>query len=168
MDRVIAKKKWTSKRIITIAGIVAIAILISASYYFTSGKSRLNVDTERITISEVSKGPFQVTIPINGIVLPQTSIYLDAQEGGRVEQRFVEDGAVMQEGAYYTAEQPRPGTKPCQPGNQCVQCIDANADRTQQRPAKHNMGDRHNPGEGYDPFSGPFLFSDYSIHCIIF
>lgn len=98
VDRVIAKKTWTSKRIITIAGIVGIALLISASYYFTSGKSRLNVDTERITISEVKKGPFQVTIPINGIVLPQTSIYLDAQEGGRVEQRFVEDGAMMQEG----------------------------------------------------------------------
>ena len=98
MDRVIAKKKWTVKRILTIAGIAAIALLISASYYFTSGKSRLNVDTERITISEVKKGPFQVTIPINGIVLPQTSIYLDAQEGGRVEQKFVEDGAVMQEG----------------------------------------------------------------------
>ncbi len=77
---------------------MAIAILISASYYFTSGKSRLNVDTERITISEVSKRSLRVTIPINGIVLPQTSIYLDAQEGGRVEQRFVEDGAVMQEG----------------------------------------------------------------------
>jgi HlyD family secretion protein len=98
VDRVIAKKTWTVKRILTIGGIVAIALLISASYYFTSGKSRLNVDTERITISEVKKGPFQVTVPINGIVLPQTSIYLDAQEGGRVEQKFVEDGTIMQEG----------------------------------------------------------------------
>jgi HlyD family secretion protein len=98
VDRVIAKKTWTSKRILTIAGITGIAVLIVGSYYFTSGKSRLNVDTERISISEVKKGPFQVTIPINGIVLPQTSIYLDAQEGGRVEQKYVEDGAIMQEG----------------------------------------------------------------------
>jgi len=98
VDRVIAKKKWTSKRILTIGGIAGIAVLIFASYYFTSGKSRLNVDTERITISEVKKGPFQVTIPINGTVLPQTSIYLDAQEGGRVEEKYVEDGTIMQEG----------------------------------------------------------------------
>lgn len=98
MDRVIAKKTWTPKRIITIAGISAIALLILGSFYFTSGKSRLNVDTERITISEVKKGPFQVTIPINGIVLPQISIYLDAQEGGRVEEKFVEDGTMMKEG----------------------------------------------------------------------
>ena len=95
MDRVIAKKTWTTKRLLTIGGIVAVAALIFASYYFTSGKSRLNVDTERITISEVKKGPFQVTIPVNGVVMPLTTIYLDATEGGRVEERYVEDGTMM-------------------------------------------------------------------------
>lgn len=98
MDRVIAKKTWTTKRILTIGGILAIAGLIAASIYYTSGNSRLNVDTERITISEVKKGPFQVTIPVNGIILPITTIYLDAMEGGRVEEKFVEDGAVMKKG----------------------------------------------------------------------
>ena len=98
MDRVIAKKKWTTKRILTIGGITGIILLILASYYFTSGKSRLNVDTERITISEVTKGPFKDAIPINGVVMPLTTIYLDAQEGGRVEQKYVEDGAVMKDG----------------------------------------------------------------------
>ena len=95
MDRVIAKKRWSKKRILTIAGIVGILGLAWASYYFTSGKSRLNVDAERITISEVKKGPFQETIPVNGIVLPITTIYLDAVEGGRVEEKYVEDGAMM-------------------------------------------------------------------------
>lgn len=95
MDRVIAKKKWSRKRILTIVGIVGIVALGWASYYFTSGKSRLNVDSERITISEVKKGPFQETIPVNGIVLPITTIYLDAVEGGRVEEKYVEDGAMM-------------------------------------------------------------------------
>jgi HlyD family secretion protein len=98
VDRVIQKKKWTAKRIITISVVAGIVLLIAASYYFTSGGSKLNVDTERITISEVSKGTFQENIPVNGVVLPQTSIYLDAVEGGRVEEKYVEDGAMMKKG----------------------------------------------------------------------
>lgn len=95
MDRVIAKKTWTIKRILLIAGIPGLAALIFSSVYFSSGKSRLNVDTERLTISEIKKGAFQEFIPVNGIVLPQTTIYLDALEGGRVEEKYVEDGATM-------------------------------------------------------------------------
>jgi len=98
MDRVIEKKKWSRKRILTILGIVAIITLIGLSYYFTSGKSKLNVDMDRITISEIKKGTFQETIPVNGVVLPLTTIYLDAAEGGRVEEKYVDDGAVMKKG----------------------------------------------------------------------
>jgi len=81
-----------------ITGITLIVLLIVLSFYFTSGKSRLNVNTERITISEIKKGPFKDNIPVNGGVLPLTSIYLDAIEGGRVEEKFVDDGAVMTKG----------------------------------------------------------------------
>src|SRR5204863_7281812 len=95
MDRVIEKKTWSTKRLLTIGGITALVLLIAAAIYFTSGKSRLNVDTERITINEIKKGPFQEFIPVNGTVLPLTTIYLDALEGGRVEEKYVEDGAVM-------------------------------------------------------------------------
>ena len=98
MDRKIEKKTWTTKRILTISGIAAIILLIFASWYFTSGKSRLNVQSERITISEVKKSSFQVFIPVNGVVLPVTTIYLDAIEGGRVEEKFVEDGAFVKKG----------------------------------------------------------------------
>jgi HlyD family secretion protein len=98
VDRVIKKKWWSLKRILTIAGIASLVLLASASYYFTSGKSRLNVELDRITIATVSKGSFQETIPVNGTVLPLSSIYLDATEGGRVEVKYVEDGAVMKQG----------------------------------------------------------------------
>jgi len=98
MDRVIEKKKWSTKRLLTIGGVVAVVALIVASYYFTSGKSKLNVDTDRITISEIQKGTFQEFIPVNGVVLPLTTIYLDAVEGGRVEEKYVDDGAMMKKG----------------------------------------------------------------------
>ena len=95
MDRVIAKKGWGKKRIMMVVGIVALLSLVFASWYFTSGNSKLNVNTDRITISEIKQGTFQEFIPVNGVVLPVTTIYLDALEGGRVEEKFVEDGAIM-------------------------------------------------------------------------
>jgi HlyD family secretion protein len=84
--------------LLTIGGIAALVLLAFGSWYFTSGKSRLNVDLDRITIATVTKGAFQETIPVNGVVLPISSIYLDATEGGRVEEKFVEDGTVMKKG----------------------------------------------------------------------
>ncbi|HVU54079.1 MAG TPA: HlyD family efflux transporter periplasmic adaptor subunit [Puia sp.] len=98
MDRVIPKKRWSTKRLMTIGGIAALVLLIAGSFYFTSGKSKLNVDTERITISEITKGPFQESIPQNGTVLPHTTIYLVTPDGGRVEEKYVEDGAILKKG----------------------------------------------------------------------
>ena len=98
MDRVIEKKYWNKKKILMIAGIAALLVLIFASFYLTSGNSKLNVETDRITISEVKEGPFKEFIPVNGVVLPVTTIFLDAMEGGKVEEKFVEDGAIMKAG----------------------------------------------------------------------
>ena len=98
MDRVIPKKTWTVKRLLTIGGISALIFLIAGSFYFTSGGSKLNVDLERVTISEVKKDSFQESIPQNGTVLPKTTIYLVTTDGGRVEQKYVEDGAILKEG----------------------------------------------------------------------
>jgi HlyD family secretion protein len=95
MDRVIEKKKWSLKRILPWVGGVAVIGLIAASYFSTTGKSKLNVEEDKIMISEVSKGSFQEFIPVNGIVMPIQTIYLDALEGGRVEELFVEDGAIV-------------------------------------------------------------------------
>jgi len=92
------KKTWTTKRLMTIGGILALVLLIAGSFYFTSGKSKLNVDTERITISEVKKGTFQETIPANGVVMPLTTIFLVTTEGGRVQDKYVEDGAILKDG----------------------------------------------------------------------
>ncbi len=98
MDRVIEKKRWNKKKTLTLAGVLLLAGLIGGSIYFTAGGSKLNVESERITVSEVKKGTFQEFIPVNGVVLPETTIYLDAVEGGRVEEKFVEDGAMVAKG----------------------------------------------------------------------
>ncbi len=98
MDRQLEKKTWTTKRILTIIGIAAVIGLIAFAIVAGTGNSKLNVDAERVMIAEVKNGSFQERIPVNGIVLPFTTIYLDALEGGRVEEKFVEDGAMVKKG----------------------------------------------------------------------
>jgi HlyD family secretion protein len=98
VDIQITKKKWNKSRILTISGIATLVLLVASSIYFTTGNSKLNVEPERISINEVKKGAFQEFIPVNGIVLPLTTIYLDAMEGGRVEEKLVEDGAIVKKG----------------------------------------------------------------------
>ena len=98
MDRVIEKNKWSMKRILPIVGGVAVVGLIAAAYMSNTGKTKLNVAQDRLTVSEVSKGNFQEFIPINGVVLPIQTIYLDAVEGGRVEDVLVEDGTMVRKG----------------------------------------------------------------------
>lgn len=79
-------------------GLLALGVIIYMAVRSSSGKSKLNVDTERLMISEVVEGPFKEFIPINGVVMPITTIYLDALEGGRVEEKLVEDGAMLKRG----------------------------------------------------------------------
>lgn len=98
MDRVIEKKVWNRKLIFAIgAGIVVLALIL-LTYFSMTGKSKVNASSQTLTVSAVSKGNFQEFIPINGNVLPITTIYLDVLVGGRVEEKLVEDGTRVKKG----------------------------------------------------------------------
>ncbi|MAW96915.1 MULTISPECIES: efflux RND transporter periplasmic adaptor subunit [unclassified Leeuwenhoekiella] len=98
MDIPLEKKRFTTQKILMIAGGIALAALIVFVILSTTGNSKLNVQKERLSIATVKQDVFQENIPVNGVVMPITTIYLDALEGGRVEEKFVEDGAVMKKG----------------------------------------------------------------------
>jgi len=97
MDRQIQKKKWPPKRIVLFAGGGLFFLFVIYSFLFGDSSSKLNVETEKITIAAVARGPFQEFIPVTGSVLPIKTIYIDAIEGGRVEKKFVEAGAFVKE-----------------------------------------------------------------------
>ena len=98
MDRPIEKKKWPPRKIAGLAG--AALFLFFAVYViaFRSGASSLNVDKERVTISTVSRGPFQEYIAVMGNVIPRTIHFLSAEEGGRVEEVFIRAGNMVKMG----------------------------------------------------------------------
>ncbi|NQX38092.1 HlyD family secretion protein [Pedobacter steynii] len=98
MDTVLQKKRWSFKRIALLGGAVLMVGLMASGYLLGSGKSRVKVELSNLVIADIKKGPFQEFIPVNGVVMPITSIYLDAAEGGRLEEKFVEDGAFLKKG----------------------------------------------------------------------
>lgn len=98
MDIQLEKKRFSTQKLLIIGGVILLLALIVFVILSSMGGSKLNVEKERISINTVEKGVFQENIPVNGIVLPITTIYLDALEGGRVEEKFVEDGAILKKG----------------------------------------------------------------------
>ncbi|MGH1433310.1 MAG: efflux RND transporter periplasmic adaptor subunit [Lewinella sp.] len=98
MDRKIEKKTWTWQRLTLIAVGLALASVLIATIYKDAGTSRLNVEKERLLLDTVQRGVFKEYITLFGVVEPIKTVYLDAIEGGRVEEVFVENGSMVKKG----------------------------------------------------------------------
>ena len=98
MDRKIEKKNIFSKKLIWIGVLVIAVSLIFYNIVFGDKSSKLNVDLEKITIESVEKDVFQDYIAVQGVVEPIKTIYLDAVEGGRVEEILREEGSMLKKG----------------------------------------------------------------------
>lgn len=98
MDRVIEKKHPRLKRILWISGVAILALLVVYSMFFGDKSSKLNIETDKITIATVEHNIFQDYIAIIGTVEPIQTIYLDAIEGGRVEEILRDEGSKLRKG----------------------------------------------------------------------
>lgn len=98
MDRVIEKKKWTTAKLLAIGGIGIFLVLLVWMLFIRDNSSRLYVDKNQLTIARVEKGRFQEFIPVDGVVFPRNTVYIDAVQGGIVEEVYVEDGAILKKG----------------------------------------------------------------------
>lgn len=97
MDRQIEKKRFTPRRIAL--GGLAVAVIAFGAYALLSvNPSSLNVEAGKLTTAPVTYGPFLEYIVEQGAVMPLRTIYLDAVEGGRVEEVYVEQGTHVEEG----------------------------------------------------------------------
>jgi HlyD family secretion protein len=97
MDKVVARR-GLSPKIKMAAGGAVLVLLAIAAYFLAPARNSQLVDARRLTISTVSQGQFDDFLPLRGRVTPSVTVFLDAVEGGRVEQILVEDGAVVQAG----------------------------------------------------------------------
>src|SRR5690606_18740818 len=98
MDRKIEKKTWTAKRIALLVGGAILLTFVIYNLLFADTRSKLNVDTEKITITTVKEGEFLEFIPVTGTVQPIETFYMDAIEGGIIQRVVRETGAMVEEG----------------------------------------------------------------------
>ncbi|MEM6320753.1 MAG: biotin/lipoyl-binding protein [Bacteroidota bacterium] len=98
MDKKIEKKGIGWQKIV-----LAVAVLLGLgfagnSYIKNIGVSKLNVEANRLLVDTIHQGVFQEFIPITGVVEPIKTVFIDAVEGGRIEEIFVEDGTMLEKG----------------------------------------------------------------------
>lgn len=98
MDKIIKGSK-AKKRRRNIVIYSTAAVLFGATLWALGGKGKSHrLDRERIRTSLVIHDTFEDVIPIQGVVEPVKSFYLDAIEGGTVQEVYVEAGADVEAG----------------------------------------------------------------------
>jgi len=98
MDRRVARKTPMSRKVMYAVG--GLIVLLFAAWLVSTllaGRS-LSVNSQRIAVADVTVGTFEDFIPLRGRLVPRSTVYLDAVEGGRVEEVLVEDGAIVAAG----------------------------------------------------------------------
>jgi HlyD family secretion protein len=97
MDKVVERKR-IDKRILIAGGAAAALLLVLLFWLFAPQAGTLSVSRDRLTIATVERGVFEDFLPLRARVTPLVTVYLDAVEGGRVEEKLVEDGAQVTKG----------------------------------------------------------------------
>lgn len=98
MDIPIVKKKGLKRMHWFIAGLVLLLAFLVYQAFFASHLSSLNMEADKLQIEAVSEGIFHNYITVTGNVEPIAIIFLDAREGGRVEEKVLEEGAMVKQG----------------------------------------------------------------------
>ncbi len=98
MDRNIQPKTFTAKRIILVITGVAVITAVGLAVWHSGGERRFSVKADTLRIATVERGPFREFIPVEGSVQPLQEYILDAVEGGKVEQVYQREGAMVHRG----------------------------------------------------------------------
>lgn len=98
MDIQIEKKKGLRPKHYGYIAIGILLLFVGWKLVFGSSKSTFRTEKERLSIAAVAEGKFDDYITINGNVAPIATIYMDAYEGGRVTEKLIEEGAMVEKG----------------------------------------------------------------------
>jgi HlyD family secretion protein len=98
MDKVIPKKTGFQKKHLGYIAIGLAAIILIYMAFFADRTSTYKVEKDKLIIETVTEDQFNDYITVPGTVEPITTIKLDADEGGRVEEKLIEEGSMVKKG----------------------------------------------------------------------
>jgi HlyD family secretion protein len=98
MDKVIPKKKGLQKKHFGYLAIGIAIIVLAYMAFFADRTSTYKVEKDKLIIETITEDQFNDYITVPGTVEPITTIKLDAQEGGRVEEKLIEEGSMVKKG----------------------------------------------------------------------
>lgn len=97
MDKTVAVRRLPLWGKLALGGAALLAAVLLFWLVAPRGNSQ-TVATDRLSIGTVRSATFEDYIPLRARVTPLLTVYLDSIEGGRVEKKLVEDGAMLQKG----------------------------------------------------------------------
>jgi HlyD family secretion protein len=94
MDRPVRQKWWKSRRVVTAGGAAAVLCVAAFMAFAFAGPARrsVRVDRQTLTIEPAVQGVFHDFTPLQGKIAPKDTLYLDALEGGQVQEVLVQAG----------------------------------------------------------------------------
>lgn len=97
MDKRIQKSKWKNKKLWSAVGFVA--LIGFALFFILKGQeSHLSVEASDLKVAEVIYDEFQEITVSNGVLEPEKSVWINANDGGNIQDIFAEEGQMVKAG----------------------------------------------------------------------
>jgi len=98
MDKKInSSVSFTQKKLLLVA---ATAAVLFGGYvvFANASQSNYRIEASKLTVAKVEQARFEDYVQLRATVAPKRTIYIDANEGGRVEKKFIEEGSYVTKG----------------------------------------------------------------------
>jgi HlyD family secretion protein len=98
MDRIVENKHFIKPKY---WGMIIVAVIvISGTMFlgFSDHTRSMSIEKDKVTVETVFNGRFNDYIQLSGQAAPIKTIFLDAVEGGRVEEIMIEEGSMVKKG----------------------------------------------------------------------
>src|SRR6185437_11241754 len=100
MDRPLSRPRWRNRRTLVVAGALGVLglVVVSGLSLAVGARTSLRVPAASVTVASAQTSVFHDFTTLRAKAVPKDVVYLDALEGGQVEQVLAQAGDVVAAG----------------------------------------------------------------------